>query len=402
MQPHSDTRRANLEAVRAAEAQGLGTYDAYPARVTLELTADCNLRCPHCEFTPPRAWKDKHDPKRILHVSIEDVRRFAEEVFPHIQEVVPSVVGEPMMYPHWDEFLALCAEYGVFVEMYTNGTYLDESTLPKLLPATAKIIISMDGASRATFNELRRPSDFDDILRRLRAVAQWRAQLRDEQRPSVKVHSVLTLHWVDELEEMVRLVKDHAIDGLSVGHLVAYNDHWERFHPSREPERTDRALRAAAAEAARLGVDVQLPRLFGSGEDVSHRAPPAFPLVAKVAELPRPPKPQRRYWCKYLWRELFITLGGVVSPCCGLRRPDVGSLHTARDLKSLFASPVLAAMREGMVSGELHPACAQCPQLSMYDDLDYARTDFKGTYATLEGELARQRAARAATPGGGA
>ncbi|MAE75582.1 MAG: hypothetical protein CMJ85_01780 [Planctomycetes bacterium] len=376
-------RARNLDAVLAAETAGDGRLDAFPLRVTLELTADCNLRCPHCEFTPPRAWKDKHDPGRILHTSLEDLTRFAGDVFPHVQEIIPSVVGEPMMYPFWNEFLALAREHGVFVELITNGTYLDDKTLPPLEGLATKLIVSMDGASASTFNYLRQPCDFDDVCERLECVRDWRARITPQARPNVWIASVLTLQWVDELPEMVRLAHKLGIDGLSVGHLIAYNSHWQESHPSKDKERTDRALRVAADEGRRLGVSVNLPRLFGNGEDVSHDAPPHFEIATKVDE--PPPQTDKRHYCKYAWREAFIALNGDVSPCCGNSRPVIDNLRQNYDFKAILNNPTYVSLREGLVTGDLHPACAQCPQLAMYGNLDYGKVDFDGTYGAMEG-----------------
>ncbi|MFQ5503758.1 MAG: radical SAM/SPASM domain-containing protein [Planctomycetota bacterium] len=385
----STLRRTNTETVRGAEEAGLARYDAYPTRVTLELTADCNLRCPHCEFTPPRAWRDKHDPCRILHVSLEDLTRFAGDVFPHVQEIIPSVIGEPMMYPYWNEFLELLAEHGTFMELVTNGTYLDEETLTRLAPVTSKLIVSMDGASKRTFNYLRHPSDFDDVVSRLAMVQAWREALPMAERPQVVIASVLTLQWVDELPDMVRLAARLGVDELAVGHLIAYSQHWRESQPAVEPERTDRALGAASEEARRLGISVLLPRLFSTGEDVSYRTAASLPLEPKVEQFEAPDN--KKYWCKYVWREAWIALDGTVSPCCGTGRPEVGNLRENYDLKKIFMHPTLARMREGMVTGDLHEACARCPQLSMFGQLDYEATDFTNEYSSLKGVIQEQK-----------
>jgi len=375
-------RKENLERVREAERAGQGAFGGLPLRLTVELTADCNLRCPHCEFTPPRAMAEKQGLAPMLHVPLKDLDWLAREVFPHVTEIIPSVVGEPMMYPFWDEFLAHCATHGVFIDVVTNGTYLTPESLARLGPVCSRLRVSMDGASPKTFNVLRAPSDFDDVVGRLRLVAEWRAGLALEERPTVLIESTMMSQWIDELPAMVRLAHELRVDGLGVAHVVAYNEHWERSHMRYQPERCDAMFREAAAEARRLGLTLHLPKLFTTGENLSFEAPPAFPLRAKV-EVPEIPKDGRPTFCHYLWREAFISIDGDVAPCCGLGRPVVGNIRANPDLRAIFADPVLVGMREGTIDGNLHSACAKCPQLAMFGDVSYEDASFRGTYAAL-------------------
>jgi MoaA/NifB/PqqE/SkfB family radical SAM enzyme len=245
-----------------------------------------------------------------------------------------------------------------------------------------KLRVSMDGASPKTFNVLRAPSDFDDVVGRLRLVAEWRAGLAPEERPTVLIESTMMSQWIDELPAMVRLAKELRVDGLGVAHVVAYNEHWERSHMRHQPAHNDAMFREAAAEARRLGLNLHLPKLFTTGENLSVQAPPAFPLRAKV-EVPEVPVDGRPTFCHYLWREAFISIDGDVAPCCGLGRPVVGNLRKNPDLRAIFQDPVLVGMRAGTLSGELHPACAKCPQLAMFGNVSYADASFRGTYAAL-------------------
>lgn len=381
--PHAMARRTNLDRVLDAERDGAAAFDALPLRVTLELTADCNLRCPHCEFTPPRAWKEKHDPGRVLHLGLDDLRVFAEKTFPHIQEIIPSVVGEPMMYPYWDEFLELLREYHVFAEIVTNGSYLTRESLDRCGDRVSRFIVSMDGASRKTYEYLRSPDKYEDMLDRLALLRDWRRDQAVEQRPFVTIASVLTLQWADELPDLVRIAHSMGVDEVSVGHLIAYNAHWEESHPRKDPARSDEAMRLAAKEARELGIALSLPKLFGTGEDLSVVHPPQVEVLNKV---PAAPKPKLGHaWCRYMWREMFIALNGDVSPCCGNERPVVGNLREQFDPQALFMADEMQQMREGMRTGKLHPACARCPQLAMFGDLSYEDSSFQGKYGTLDG-----------------
>ncbi|MEW6074047.1 MAG: radical SAM/SPASM domain-containing protein [Planctomycetota bacterium] len=373
--PHAETRLRNLEAVVRAEKEGRGKFDALPLRVTLELTADCNLHCPHCEFTPPRALARKRKLEPELELSVADLELFARQVFPHIQVLIPSVVGEPMMYSHWSRFIALLQEYGVFAELFTNGTYLDEDRLEEMRPALYRINVSMDGASKKTFNKLRAPADFEDVVRRLTILRDWRRRLSPAERPQVWIMSVFMLQWIEELSDMVRLAAELEIDGVCGAHLIAFDKSWERWQPSVAPERSDRCLREAASVARDLGISLSLPRLF-SGENLSVYLPSKLPAVPKV-EVPPAPQDGRRYYCWYLWREAFIALNGDVSACCGQRRPIVGNLRQDFDLQRLFSSPLMVRMREGTLDGQLHPACAACPQLAMWGGVPYEDASFR-------------------------
>jgi MoaA/NifB/PqqE/SkfB family radical SAM enzyme len=271
----------------------------------------------------------------------------------------------------------------VFADVVTNGTYLDEDSLAAMGPVLSRLRVSMDGASKSTFNMLRAPSDFDDVVARMQVVRAWRRRLTPAERPEVWIESTLMDPWIHELPQMVRLAAELEVDGLGVSHVIAYNQMWEKAHPRNHPERTDQALREAAAEARRLGVSLSLPKLFGTGENLSHNSPPPLPLTPRVP-VPAAPTDTRAY-CKYLWREAFVAINGDVAPCCGQGRPVVDNLRQEFDLGRIFHDEVLVQMREGTVTGNLHPACATCPQLAMYGTVAYDQANFKGRYGALEG-----------------
>src|SRR5687768_2294052 len=82
-------KRDNERRVRQAARKGDIFVDAMPLKVTLELTADCNLYCRMCEFPVPRErGRGRYD----MDMPVETFRMLAPQVFPHARLVNLTVV----------------------------------------------------------------------------------------------------------------------------------------------------------------------------------------------------------------------------------------------------------------------------------------------------------------------
>src|SRR5688572_5510580 len=101
-------KRDNERRVRDAAHRGDIFIDGQPLKVTLELTADCNLYCRMCEFPTPReAGRGRYD----MDMPLQTFRMLAPQVFPHARLVNLTVVGEPLMVPYLDEVLEECRKW---------------------------------------------------------------------------------------------------------------------------------------------------------------------------------------------------------------------------------------------------------------------------------------------------
>jgi len=116
-------------------------------RVTLLTNPDvCNLHCPLC-FLNQRALlncgESNCNKERLLDRS-RDCRAFGLGEMPFeiakaainkyaadcdasgkrlLREVIPSTMGEPLLYSHFDELLELCRALGIPLNLTTNGTF---------------------------------------------------------------------------------------------------------------------------------------------------------------------------------------------------------------------------------------------------------------------------------------
>ena len=95
-------------------------------RITLLTNPDvCNLHCPLC-FLNQRAFAFGlgEMPFEIAKAAIE---KYAAERDASgkrlLREVIPSTMGEPLLYSHFDELLELCRALGIPLNLTTNGTF---------------------------------------------------------------------------------------------------------------------------------------------------------------------------------------------------------------------------------------------------------------------------------------
>jgi MoaA/NifB/PqqE/SkfB family radical SAM enzyme len=163
----------------AAPAGGAGRVDLRPAPTTpgtttsgalgaplylaWQLTNECNFACLHCieESGPGRAFKDELDDTQVFEV----LRQAIELDVPYIS----LSGGEPMVHPRFFDLVAFAAARGTQLKIETNGQYLTEEACRRLKALDVKSVqVSMDGASRATFNKMRVRGDFDEVVQGIR------------------------------------------------------------------------------------------------------------------------------------------------------------------------------------------------------------------------------------------
>jgi hypothetical protein len=101
---------------------------AGPWRITFDTNPDtCNLRCVMCEEHSPHSLlqigrKEEGRPRRLM--PFELIERVVADAAPHgLREIIPSTMGEPLLYEHFEGILDLCRRHGVKLNLTTNGTF---------------------------------------------------------------------------------------------------------------------------------------------------------------------------------------------------------------------------------------------------------------------------------------
>ncbi len=168
-------------------------------RLTLLTNPDvCNLNCPLC-FLNQRGV-----PAGLGEMPIEVARR-AIEKYSGVREVIPSTMGEPLLYSHFEELLELCRSCEIPLNLTTNGSFPkkwgSDEAMKSLLLACSDIKVSTLSYETGGLPE----SEWKANVKKLLDVRR-RLQEGDSLRAVATVSLQVTLHRenVDSTSELLR------------------------------------------------------------------------------------------------------------------------------------------------------------------------------------------------------
>jgi MoaA/NifB/PqqE/SkfB family radical SAM enzyme len=127
-----------------------------PLYVAWQITNECNLACLHCieESGPGKAFKDELDATRTFAV----LDQMLDLEIPYLS----FSGGEPMVHPLFFDMVSRACARGSQLKVETNGHYLNPENCRRLKTLGVKAVqVSLDGASRPTFNRMRVLGEFD-------------------------------------------------------------------------------------------------------------------------------------------------------------------------------------------------------------------------------------------------
>ncbi|HZZ85010.1 MAG TPA: radical SAM protein [Anaeromyxobacteraceae bacterium] len=332
-------------------ARGAAETAAGPWRLTFVTNPDdCNLACDMCpghsRLGPgPRRPPRRLDPGLVLAV-------VAERAGSPLREVIPSTMGEPLLWPGLDRLAAACGERGLALNVTTNGTFpgLGARGWARLLaPVARDVKVSWNGASAAVAERLMAGLRYEEAVANLRAFLDERDAIAAAGGNRCRVSFQVTAQEENlaELPEVVRLAARLGVERVKLNHLQP-----------RLPGLAGPALGRDAGAAARWNEAVRACRRAAAEAPL-----PAGGRVAleNAVELPVDGAVAPLGPCPFLGREGWVLADGAFAPCPHPAAAE-GQLGTfgnlaARTVAEIWAGAELAALRR---DHQAHPVCRSC------------------------------------------
>ncbi len=330
-----------------------------PWRITLDTNPDdCNLHCIMCEehsdFSKTQSMRRKSGkPHRRMSLRlIQKVLKEAAEL--GVREVIPSTMGEPLLFGHFEEILCLCRENKLLMNLTTNGTFPRIGPLSwseKIIPITSDIKISWNGATKKTQEKIMKGSRFDKMLENLNIFVRKRDQYAELTGHYCAITLQLTFLETNiyELADIVSLAIHCGVDRVKGHHL------WTHFK-----EINSLSMRRSAESIRRWNTEVEKARLVAETSKTQNGKRIRLENIYLLC----PEKPDILLddgICPFLGKEIWVSAEGRFNPCCApdkqrLSLGDFGNLNE-KSLDEIWNSKAYSDLIEIYSN---HPLCKIC------------------------------------------
>ncbi len=284
-------------------------------RITLDTNPeDCNLSCTMCEEHSPFSTyikeklngKHRRMPKEWLEPIFEQAKKIG------VTEMIPSTMGEPLIYKHFAHFIELCYKYNIKMNLTTNGTFprTTERTVTEwaklIVPITTDVKISWNGATAKTAQKVMKGIDFEQTVENIKEFI----RIRDEHYENTGYYCRVTFQLtfmqnnMHELADIVKLAAELGVDRVKGHQLWAHFD--EIKHLSMKATSESILLWNEYVNQAN---EAQEKYRKPNGEKV---------ILENIIPLQKNENKEipENYECPFLEKELWISATGKISPCC--------------------------------------------------------------------------------------
>jgi MoaA/NifB/PqqE/SkfB family radical SAM enzyme len=344
--------------------------------ILMDITNRCNLRCAMCTraVSTPGTRQD---------MTVEQFRAIGDRCFDHATVLALSCGAEPLMARHLPEILTTLAGYRVpSTEMVTNGQLLDEAKIEALIDTHfSRLVVSIDGATASTYEDIRRGAKFDRLLANL-ALLQRLKRKRRVSHPRVRFNFVMMRSNVEELPALTELAAELGATQVTAQHAVIY----EGCLPEQESlfyhqELANRALIEARRTAAKSGILLNAPPLFDSAVPslaqkrwlwASHLVNAASALRefgiprmrVLVANTMRHQVFHREIRCRHPWEVIVLDLDGNARPCMNWKSESPLGNCSHQTYDEIWVGAGFARLRDELTGrAPLRHTCRHCPAL---------------------------------------
>ncbi len=248
-----------------------------PWAASIEPTTQCNLSCTQC----PTGMRLLSRPKGSMNIDV--YREILNKLSPDLIYLTLYFQGEPLLNPNFAEMVKLARNQNIFVATSTNGHYLNDENVEKIIESGLNhLIISLDGLDQQTYEKYRVNGNFQIVVEGIKRLVTARKSV-DSKTPFIELQFLVMRHNEHQMQQAREFAKQYGVDKLSFKTAQVYD-----FN-------SDNPVIPVLKEKSR----------YKQNTDGSW-------VIAKKV----------RNRCRRIWSSLVVTWDGKVVPCCYDKNAD--------------------------------------------------------------------------------
>lgn len=195
----------------------------YPRSIFVEVTPICNLRCVFCPCYIE--GEEVTEDRKTRFMSLSDFQRIIDRIAGRFNfQICFTYSGEPLLNRDIHRMIEYLAERDIPSVVHSNAMALTPRRTAELLDAGLdRFIVSFDGATKETYEDVRRGADFDRVLANIRGLISERNS-RGLTRPFVEMQLVVTSKNRHEISLFKSLCESIGVDNSYTKTLLVYQD----------------------------------------------------------------------------------------------------------------------------------------------------------------------------------
>ena len=273
-----------------------------PWRITFDTNPDvCNLHCIMCDTHS--TYNKNFKPKRKL-LPVEVIEQVVAQSVPGLKEIIPSTMGEPLLYRDFEKIIEIAKKYNVKINLTTNGTFprLGAQRWAELiLPVASDVKISINGIHKETNEAIMIGINHEEQIENIKTFVRVRDEIRRKgiNNPTVTLQVTFMEKNYQELPDLLRFADELGIDRIKGHHLWVTWPQLEEQSLRRNSDsirRWNRMVDTLFQLRDELGSDIKLDNFYKLNEE--DRSIPDD------------------WICPFAGREAWIDWDGTFNVCC--------------------------------------------------------------------------------------
>jgi len=310
-------------------------FPPYPTSIEIEASTACPFKCTICEHT---YWDEP-----AKNMSFEQFKSIVDQL-KDMKFIALTGIGENFLNRDFLKmYRYIKAKWPAsYLEMYDNFYYITEDVAEKLLDiGLEKTIISIEAATKETYEAIRVGSNFERVINNIRTFIEMKKR-RNLYFPEVVFHFIINKANYQEIIPYMDMVK--SLGGENIFFTNMLHRYPQVQHLYLQTHEFPEHLKRQIFEKARRD-ELNISWNW----DTAHKKKPMSGCT--------------------LWYQPFVYVTGHVVPCCAMNEGNMRDFQKQNSLGNVFEggfrnvwySDRFRSFRKNIAAGKVDPLCRDCP-----------------------------------------